>query len=274
VIKVHSRESAYRVEREIYELLSERSTLVPRLLSTGQVEKAMVLVLEKMPGQALEGAFSSFSNPEQGLILKRVGEALANFSCAVPTSELLGAHFWRRHMSSNVALGSWSTVLSSLVTKWLARIDRNTIGSEVMQVIERLADSLSATREPASIGLIHGDAGFRNFLLDPDSRQVTGLVGFEASFIGDARYDLAKLTWNELNWGDSELTLQCGEAWAAAAGDTFEPELHAYYECLQALAAVAWVDRQNRDPTHDDGISLSTRTTFRARALGRLRAAW
>jgi aminoglycoside phosphotransferase (APT) family kinase protein len=103
---------------------------------------------------------------------------------------------------------------------------------------------------------------------------VTGLIDFEASFIGDARYDLAKLTWNELNFPEPELTWRFGTAWAAAANDTFDLELHAYYECLQALAAVAWVDRQRREPASDDGVASSTRAAFRARALERLRAAW
>lgn len=99
--------------------------------------------------------------------------------------------------------------------------------------------------------LRHGDFWYENILVDPVTLDVTGVVDFEESALGDAAQDFATLIYH-----GEEFVKEAVEAYRAAGGDPgedFHHRVQRYWE-LRDFGGVRWAVRFHDDAEFDDSI--------------------
>lgn len=248
VIKMHKKEEPYKRECEALELVQGKNLPIPEIIDKDTVEGRFVIVQEWLEGEQLDKLVSKLELKTQEKLVSQAGEWLAALQFALSYEDFDKSSFWNRkhYDQTDIVHFSWKDYIRSQVDKWLERIklreeDRLYNLEKILQVIKNQVDYLS---EPKKLSFIHGDYVFRNLLVNQNREMLMGIIDFEAVSIGDPLWDLAKITWSDIDIHNNELQMEFIKGWEQKAGHSISKQRLKLHQSIQALATVAWVDKQ------------------------------
>ncbi len=99
--------------------------------------------------------------------------------------------------------------------------------------------------------LLHGDFWYENILVDPVTGDVTGVIDFEQSALGDPAQDFAALLYHGEEF--VEETLEAYQAAGSDLGEDFYHRVQRYWE-LRDFGGVRWAVRYNDVEEFNDSI--------------------
>lgn len=256
----------FTAEVEALEILNRRGAPVPRLLDLergGDGECAALT--EWWSGRTLMDAGLPPSTAGAG-VLRQSGEALGRVHAAAREDDLSSATFWTRHGYDGWHEVVWGPFIQRRLAKWLelVRLTDDELRAGMDRCLEQVASRTAQVPEPGRWALLHCDFSSRNVMVEADGA-VKGVIDFENASVGDPVYDLAKLPWVDLSAGDGELVDAFVEGWESVSGTVADRAVLDTYIGIQAVAAVAWVDKK--------GPEAAAHQAFRARAMETLTAA-
>jgi aminoglycoside phosphotransferase (APT) family kinase protein len=247
-VKLSTEVAPFDREVEVLKALQKATLLTPRLLHAGECCGWFVRVIGTMPGRTLDDALRGADIRATTLLAESSGRVLGKYHGVLSEADLLKLTFWHRVSADADSLPSWRSYLGSLVSKWVSRIrftdaDLTAQYDVAVSMMERLS---SQVPEPTRKVLLHCDYVGRNIMVDGSSRAI-GLIDFETVEIGDPLYDAAKFVWATLDWDDGELRARFLNEWSVSYGRGFDWNLFHVYVGVQAMAAIAWCDKNPSD---------------------------
>jgi aminoglycoside phosphotransferase (APT) family kinase protein len=261
-VKVSASKAGHERQSEILETLGA-FPLTPKVLQKHDWGERFVLVMTSLKGTRLDHTLATADQPRRQRLLVSAGAALGKLHLAIPAPRLAQMTFWKFRDGVAGDPVSWNAHLRSMVSKWKCRVnpgaaDYPRFAAELQELLQRFDD----LREPKHLRLLHCDYIGRNILVN-DADEVSGVLDFEASRVGDAAYDLAKIVWANMDFTDVGLRQAILRAWEAACGERVPQREFLVYVGIQCLAAIAWTDKN--DPLEDG-------SAFRDAAVGGLRS--
>ncbi len=159
---------------------------VPKVYASFKLDKIGVLVMERLNYPLLETA----SPTEISLYIPSILQNLRNLH------EIRSEHPGE---IDTIVHSSWPDVLLSRITgqdfKWEEISKREVLDRKlVMESLERLIHEIkNMTSNISSYSLLHTDFNQRNLFIDPDRKEIAGIVDWEEAMFGDPIYDLARV---------------------------------------------------------------------------------
>ena len=267
-VKVYADAGAFAREADCLRCLGDAVASVPRLLDCGTVEGVSVIVQEWREGWPADAVVATLTRERRVALLGEAGRLLAELDFALSPAHLAGAQFWRRPGVDVLGRLSWRAYLLALLDKWLGRI-RLTPADAVLGLDQRLREVRAATSrlpEPPRLTLLHNDYTFRNLLLTPDHGGLCGIIDFAGAGAGDPFWDLAKLTWVELDIDDTEGQRPFLAGWEALTRLAIDRERLAVHQALETVGCLAWVDKQTN--AGDEHAAFRRRAALTLARLG------
>lgn len=160
---------------------------------------------------------------------------------------------------------TWRGYLRAQFEKWMGGAHLSTLLPSARKRIGDIGRTAHQIPEPPRSTILHGDFCFRNILCHPRTGEPLAVIDFENALIGDPAYDLAKLPWVDLTLRAKRGRDALVAGWTEVTGLSVDRDLLDFYERIQALAAIAWVDKRTTD--------RAQHLAFRRRAIARLLAA-
>lgn len=265
-LKLFEDERNFTAEVEALQILNRHGAPVPRLLDLergGDGECAALT--EWWSGRTLLEAGLPPSAAALG-VLRQAGEALGRVHAAPHEEELAAATFWMRHGYGRWDEVVWGPFIQRRLAKWLelVRLTDEELRLGMDRCLEQVAARTAGVPEPRRWALLHCDFSSRNVMVGGDGG-VRGVIDFENASVGDPVYDLAKLPWVDLSAGDGERVDAFVAGWESVSGMAADRAVLDTYIAVQAVAAVAWVDKK--------GPEAAAHQAFRDRAMATLAAA-
>jgi Ser/Thr protein kinase RdoA (MazF antagonist) len=241
VVKVFERRGDWERELEVGEALSVTDAPVPRLTGAREIGDCWILMFECIHGNTIDRPTPT--------ILDEVGVAVSRLHMSLDRCTLAQMRFWRRAGFEELSEWAWSEYLGGQLRKWRSQLVArpDDLDGGLHEFAEGLQRALRHLEEPRDLAILHRDLSFRNMMVDSRGVQI---FDFGAALIGDGRYDLAKMFWTDLDANDQATHQRLTEAWSRHSGIGYPPELQTLYGSIQAIAAVAWVDRQEQPDVH------------------------
>ncbi|MDN7624312.1 aminoglycoside phosphotransferase family protein [Burkholderia cenocepacia] len=256
-VKATTNRTAFDRHCEILEAL-EASSFAPRILEKTAWGEYAVVVLSAISGTRLDHVLKNAERETKLRLAAAAGPALAQLHRAIPPSRLMGMTCWQQRDERLERPAEWRIHLDGMVSKWLSRLNQAAPDYPEYRVqLDRLRRFGTDLGVPSDIRLLHCDYIGRNILVDSDNH-VSGILDFEATRIGDAAYDLAKIVWVDMDFSDEVLRHTFLAGWEATYGEPVPRAEFLYYVGVQCLAAIAWTDKN---------IPLDNSNAFRSTAI-------
>ncbi|WP_090776542.1 phosphotransferase family protein [Shouchella lonarensis] len=245
-VKVHTREEVFKREVDSLKRLHAKGVRVPKVVDAGKVGDHFVIVEEWLGGKPLEPLFSNYDDRKQVFLMERIGCLLAEVQFALSAEELDAACFWQRSNEDKLSAFSWRSYMESQVKKWIGRVKRSEEDSaqHLETYFAAIAEKVRTLAEPERVTLIHCDYGFRNLHITSDESDILGVLDFEGVAIGDPLWDLAKLQWYDLQDEREDCQHAFLRGWEKEAKQPVDMVRLNFYQALECLAGIAWVDKQ------------------------------
>lgn len=160
--------------------------LIPKVSWTGLINKSVVMVENRLPGQTLDVLWKNLSKKNQINIIKQ----LIQFLQLLKTQTKDYAY----SVNTGKKYNDFPSYLADTVEQKITKIKKfkqaNKILKDLLSVIERFKNkNLFSHRE--KITLVHGDLIIHNLLTD--GKNLTGVLDWELALFGDSDYDLFRL---------------------------------------------------------------------------------
>ena len=206
-----------------------------------------------------EAIFDQLGRNAQHQALHHIGATLGLIQQILPSDLLLPTGFWHRLGINSAEQYTWRAYLGAIVDANIKRLLETRNTSDITKIIHDIQQFLVTIPEPHILGIIHGDFVLRNIVFRRDLASIAGIIDWDVALLGDPVYDLAKITWADLDPTDAASRQALLQGWQKSTGWEMDPIIFAYYEAIQAIAALAWISKQS--PT------TSNLEYFRQRAL-------
>lgn len=178
---------------------------------------------------------------------RKVARTLATFLHAlhsIPTSELRGVNLPR----PEELLAEYVALRSDVLPALRGALTRQEYGTIVRWWDAFLSDSRLQSFRPV---LQHGDFWYENILVDPETLDVTGVIDFENSAIGDPAQDFATLLYHGKKF--VEEAIEAYQVAGGEVGEDFHHRVQRYWE-LRDFGGVRWAVRFNDAEEFEDSI--------------------
>lgn len=261
-IKIFAMKEAWEREVECYKLLSQKQASVPSIVDEVQIDSCFIMIQEWIDAVALDQVYRSLPTEKQNQIIRQSGECIAQIHFALSHQEIAKSKFWNRMEFNNFDKYSWNEYIYAQYEKWSNRIkfkdSDHLVG--LNRIINDIGKRIFKLRNPQRITLLHCDFIFRNLLVNIETNELEAIIDFENVLIGDPLYDLAKITWVDLNIRkDQQQISALISGWEKHSEVSFDNDIFGTYQALHAIAAISWVDKQTE--------VLENSAVFRERAV-------
>ncbi|WP_281884489.1 phosphotransferase family protein [Paenibacillus sp. YYML68] len=247
LIKIFGKREAYEREVECNKLLTAHNLRVPPLIDALQVDSYFIMVQKWLESVPLDQWYPKLTLEQQVHVMNQAGASLSQMQFSISTIELSQSKFWHRFEHNDFSEFSWKQYIYSQYDKWKGRIKFTEIDLQLGldQMVNDVGIAIEGIDSVERITILHCDFIFRNLLVSTETNNLLAIIDFENALIGDPLYDLAKLTWVDLDPKKDQQQIQALiQGWNKYADTKFDHSIFNTYQALQAIAAISWVDKQ------------------------------
>ena len=251
--------------RELHSLKAlSKNKLTPKLVSfkdNFESESFGYLIEEKLAGETLLN-FKKVNNIISEEIIWKCGFQLGNLNTSLTKVELCESDIWKYYSADNRKLNfseyEWRDHFYYQIPIWINTIDKNSININFNNLSEFLLKELKKINN-GYLGFIHRDYGFRNILTK--NNEISGIIDYEHSMIGDIFFDTTKLIFNDLDFiKDASLVRKFFDGWKAATNIEIDEKKLWLYLTIQGIGAIQWVDKQKLEINRKNNIGYRNKS--------------
>lgn len=260
ILKIHKDKQKYQIETRVLEMLQNKTVFIPTLIDREDDfsnSRCGFILESKLEGDNLLEKYNKLTQEEKNNVVCKAAIVLGGVNRILNKVDLDKnfEYFFKKDM---LEFGKvpWKEFLKDKIIKWTSMLCSSGDCLDYKLVQEYLIEILNKIKLSSNeLGLIHRDYGFRNILISSEN-EITGIIDFEHSMIGDILFDTTKIIFNDLSFKeDKELVQLFLNSWQSVTDVKIDEEKLYLYLAIQGLGVIQWCSIQKNPISHLDYLN-------------------